>query len=68
MLELFYQFMGLCLVLGGFFLLWIGAHVEEEHRKGESIPLPWEKGGWMNRAKRKIFDKSDIKYRDGDNT
>lgn len=37
-------------------------HVAEEQRQGKRIPLIWE------RKKRKIFDKSDIEYRDGDNT
>ena len=67
MLELFYQFIGLCVVLTGFAILWVGAHVQEEQIKGEKIPLPWEKGGWMNRAKRKIFDKSDIIVHDHEN-
>ena len=35
--------------------------LSDEEKKGKCIPLPWEK-------KRKIFDKSDIEYRDGDNT
>lgn len=37
-------------------------HCAEEQRRGKRIPLPWE------RIKRKIFDKSEVKYRDGDNT
>jgi hypothetical protein len=41
----------------------------EERKRGEFLPLPWEKGGWLrNGENRKIFNKSDIKYRDGDNT
>ena len=38
------------------------AHVMEEERTGKQIPLPWEK------TNNKTFDKSNIKYRDGDNT
>lgn len=37
-------------------------HVAEEQRQGKRIPMIWE------RDRRKIFDKSDIEYRDGDNT
>lgn len=68
MLELFYQFIGLILVLGGFLMLYVAAHVEDEHRKGKKIPLFWEKGSWLRRGTRKIFNKSDVVYRDGDNT
>ena len=39
------------------------AHVAEEQKQGKYIPLPWEK---INNNK--VFDKSDIKYTDGDNT
>ena len=52
----------------GFTMLYVSAHVQEEQRKGKKIPLFWEKGSWLRKVKRKIFDKSDIKYRDGDNT
>jgi hypothetical protein len=68
MLELLYQFIGLVIVLVGFTMLYVSAHVQEEQRKGKKIPLFWEKGSWLRKVKRKIFDKSDIKYRDGDNT
>tara|TARA_R100001510_G_C7614914_1_gene177376 strand:- start:617 stop:793 length:177 start_codon:yes stop_codon:yes gene_type:complete len=37
-------------------------HIDEEQRIGRGLHLPWEK------QKRKIFDKSDLEYRDGDNT
>tara|TARA_B100000900_G_scaffold400615_1_gene404441 strand:- start:158 stop:340 length:183 start_codon:yes stop_codon:yes gene_type:complete len=53
-------FGGFLLVIMGFFC-YMSAHCNEEMRKGKTIRLPWEK-------KRKIFDKSDITYRDGDNT
>ncbi len=39
------------------------AHVLEEQKQGKDIPLPWEKSN-----NNKTFDKSNIKYRDGDNT
>lgn len=38
------------------------SHVAEEQRTGKYIPLPWEK------INNKTFDKSNIKYTDGDNT
>jgi len=38
------------------------AHVAEEQKQGKYIPLPWET------TNNKVFDKSDIKYTDGDNT
>jgi len=38
------------------------AHVAEEQKQGKVIPLPWEK------TNNKTFDKSNIKYTDGDNT
>jgi|TARA_B100000459_G_scaffold144277_1_gene106785 hypothetical protein len=53
-------FAGFILVIAGFFC-YMSAHCAEEQRKGKCIRLPWEK-------KRKVFDKSDIEYRDGDNT
>lgn len=38
------------------------SHIIQEEREGRIIPLPWE------REKRKLFDKSDLEYKDGDNT
>ena len=57
-------------ILGVFILtvmilfVYVGMHIQEENRQNKSIPLIWEH--LLN--KRKPFDKSDIKYRDGDNT
>lgn len=42
--------------------LYVSEHIRQERKAGKQIPLPWEK------PDRKPFDKSDIKYRDGDNT
>lgn len=42
---------------------------EKDAKKG--IPLIWEQGGFLHnlfKSEQKQFDKSDIKYRDGDNT
>ena len=49
-------------------MMYMLQHIQEEKRRGEYLPLMWEKGGWLRKIKRKAFDKSDIKYRDGDNT
>jgi len=43
------------------FIIYMQTHIIQEQKQGKSIRLPWEK-------KRKPFDKSDIEYRDGDNT
>ena len=68
MIDLLYGFIGLILVLLAAVAVYIGAVVNEEERRGKRIPLVWEKDGLLYMTKRKVFDKSDIKYRDGDNT
>lgn len=55
-------------MIGMGWFVYMGAHIQEEQRQGKYIPLPWEEGGFLNKAKRKIFNKSDVIYRDGDNT
>lgn len=52
---------GILLCLGAGWFCYMSFHVVEENKKGKFIPLPWEK-------KRDVFDKSDVEYRDGDNT
>jgi hypothetical protein len=46
--------------------------MEEEKRAGKGMPLYWEKGGWYynwkHRKDGETFDKSKVKYFDGDNT
>tara|TARA_B100000575_G_C23009174_1_gene581347 strand:+ start:575 stop:760 length:186 start_codon:yes stop_codon:yes gene_type:complete len=56
---------GIILIIASFLFAYISSVVLEEEKKNKQIPLFWEKKFW---EKRKIFDKSDIKYRDGDNT
>ena len=49
----------------------IGQHIQEEKHQGKGLPMMWEPGGLWSRCFKKArntFDKSDIKYRDGDNT
>jgi len=47
---------------------YVGIHMSFEKDTKKSIPLIWERGGFFNKIKRKIFNKSDVVYRDGDNT
>ena len=49
----------LCIIAALF--VYVGVHIQEENRQNKQLPFFWERG-------RKPFDKSDIKYRDGDNT
>ena len=53
--------MGIALLIGAGYLAFMSSHINSELKVGKQLPLPWER-------KRKLFDKSDIKYRDGDNT
>ena len=46
------------------FFAYMSSHLVSEKKAGHTIPLPWEKGSKL----RKIFDKNQVKYRDGDNT
>lgn len=50
--------------------VYIGSIVQEESRTKTRIPLIWEKDHAMRIAmrQRKIFNKADVVYRDGDNT
>ena len=52
-------------------LSYIGIHMSFEKDAKKHIPLIWEEGGFLYnlfKEETKNFDKSDIKYRDGDNT
>ena len=40
----------------------------KEKDQKKRLPLLWEKGGLFNRTYHKVFDKSKVKYFDGDNT
>ena len=52
---------GIVFVLGAGFFCYVGFVAYEEEKTGKRVPLFWEKDF-------KLFDKSDVKYRDGDNT
>jgi hypothetical protein len=61
------------LLVGVFFLFsYIGIHMVFEKDANKTIPLIWEKGGILHKFLKPkeyaVFDKSKIKYRDGDNT
>jgi L-asparagine transporter-like permease len=47
---------------------YVGIHMSFEKDTKKNIPLIWERGGFFNKIKRQIFNKSDVVYRDGDNT
>ena len=60
-------FAGVILILAALFT-YIGFHMSVEKDAKKHIPLLWEKGGWLNKRYHKVFDKSKVKYFDGDNT
>ena len=60
------------LIVAFFFFSYLGIHIVFEKDAKKTIPLIWEKGGILHRLLKpkeyKLFDKSKMKYRDGDNT
>ena len=56
------QIIGLIVCIIAFWFVYMSSHIVEEKKQGRYIDLPWEK------KKFKTFDKSDVKYKDGDNT
>jgi hypothetical protein len=68
MLEQFFAFIMLMIFT---MFTYIGIHMSFEKDSKKHIPLLWEPGGLLYnlfKKEQKQFDKSDIKYRDGDNT
>jgi len=68
MLEQFFAFIMLMIFT---IFTYIGIHMSFEKDSKKHIPLLWEPGGLLYnlfKKEQKQFDKSDIKYRDGDNT
>lgn len=63
MLEFIFMVFGWLFIGLMFLCTYISCHIVEERRAGKYIPLPWEK-----KTTPPLFDKSKIKYRDGDNT
>jgi hypothetical protein len=60
-------FAGVILIVATVFT-YIGCHMSVEKEEKKHIPLLWEKGGFLNKQDHKHFDKSKVKYFDGDNT
>lgn len=63
MYEIFETLFVISLLVAMAFFAYMSSHMVEEKKRGKRIPLPWESD-----YKFKCFDKSDVKYRDGDNT
>jgi hypothetical protein len=65
------QFIAFCVLIVLSVFAYIGIHMSYEKEAQKRIPLTWEPGGFLYelfKSQQKQFDKSDIKYRDGDNT
>lgn len=71
-MEIIANLIGLALTTVFILLSYIGIHMVFEKDAKKSIPLIWEKGGILHKFLKpkeyEVFDKSKIKYRDGDNT
>jgi len=62
MMEVINFILGAVLIVVMFFFAYMSSHLVSEKKAGKTIPLFWEED------RIKPFDKSDIEYRDGDNT
>jgi hypothetical protein len=71
LMHILQLFAGAAFIILMFLFVYIGQHIQEEKHQGKGLPMMWEPDGlwsrWFKKT-RKTFDKSDIKYRDGDNT
>jgi hypothetical protein len=71
-MEILSQLFGLVIIFAFFFFSYLGIHIVFEKDAKKTIPLIWEKGGILHKFLKpkeyEVFDKSKIKYRDGDNT
>jgi hypothetical protein len=72
MMEILENLVGIIFVSVFFIFSYIGIHMSFEKDAKKSIPLIWEKGGILHKFLKpeeyKVFDKSKMKYKDGDNT
>jgi len=72
MMEILENLVGIIFVSVFFIFSYIGIHMSFEKDAKKSIPLIWEKGGILHKflqpEEYKVFDKSKMKYKDGDNT
>ena len=71
-MEILTNLFGLALTIAFLLFSYIGIHIVFEKDAKKSIPLIWEEGGLLHKLLNPkdyvVFDKSKIKYRDGDNT
>jgi hypothetical protein len=73
-MEILENLVGFIFVTVFFIFSYIGIHMSFEKDAKKSIPLIWERGGILHKFLKPqeytdgVFDKSKIKYRDGDNT
>ena len=72
MIEILTNLGGVALLIAFLLFSYIGIHIVFEKDAKKSIPLIWEEGGLLHKLLNpkdyEVFDKSKIKYRDGDNT
>lgn len=72
MMEILTNLDGVALLIVFVLFTYIGIHMVFEKDAKKSIPLIWEEGGLLHKLLNpkdyEVFDKSKIKYRDGDNT
>ena len=57
----------IAVALAGVFV-YVGVVVQEEEKRRARIPLIWESDHPWFRKANKLFNKTDVKYTDGDNT
>ena len=71
-MEILTNLDGVALLIVFVLFTYIGIHMVFEKDAKKSIPLIWEEGGLLHKLLNpkdyEVFDKSKIKYRDGDNT
>ena len=63
-MEVIQFIIGIISVIALFFFVYVSSVIVHEQKTGKPYRMFWEK----NNNKRKLFDKSDLEYKDGDNT
>lgn len=63
MFEILEMLFGIVVIFVFALIAYLSVHIAEEQKQGKIIPLPWER-----KPSNKLFDKSHVQYRDGDNT
>lgn len=62
-MDIFNTILAIGLTIGAALFAYVGLVMNQEMRTGKPHRMFWER-----KEKRKIFDKSDLEYKDGDNT